>query len=183
MKRVILIVAILAYSLTFAQEKKQVDNKEKKHEVKLNAVNLIAFSWADVSYEYLINKESSFGSSVIFSLSEQRNKDIELYKNFSLTSYYRRFLSSKYAKGFFVEGFAMYNRFKDYEYESTVGGASTKIYKNGNDFTLGFSIGTKYVTKNGFAVEAYLGVGRNLIDKDDTRQIMPRGGVSVGYRF
>lgn len=183
MKRIILFLTIFISTLTFAQEKETTKTERKKHELKLNAVNLIAFSWADISYEYLINEESSFGSSILFGLSEKIKKTTDVYKDFSITSYYRRFLSSKYASGFFVEGFAMYSTFRDVEYDYVIGGANKVENKSGNDFTLGFSIGTKYVTKNGFAVEIYAGIGRNLINKDDNRPVMPRGGVSVGYRF
>jgi hypothetical protein len=51
------------------------------------------------------------------------------------------------------------------------------------DFALGLSVGWKFVTRNGFTTEAYFGVGRNLLNKEYTSQLVLRGGLALGYRF
>lgn len=187
MKKIILFFMVLSSPFVFAQEK-ETEEEPKKHEIKLSASNLIIFTWLDMSYEYLINEESSIGSSVLFDTtsSNNTNVDTDIYKDFSFTPYYRRYISSSYAKGFFVEGFMMYSTFKNYKNSYYDQATGNYVYQkiNGSDFTLGFSIGTKFVTKGGFAVETYLGIGRNLTNEEGFgREVMPRGGVSLGYRF
>ena len=44
-------------AISFAQEKNAItEEAQKKHEVKINGLSLIAFEWVDISYEYLIDK-------------------------------------------------------------------------------------------------------------------------------
>lgn len=185
-KKSLLLILLFTSTLIFAQQNdaEYPQDVDKKHEIKLSASNLISFSWFDASYEYLINKESSFGTSVILSLSNDDDRDLDFYKNFSLTSYYRRFLSEKYARGFFIEGYAMFATYDEsfYGYYDQNGNYVNGGNGNGVDFSVGFSIGSKFVTKDGFTVEFYLGIGRNLAQKHN-RDILPRGGVSLGYRF
>lgn len=55
-------------------------------------------------------------------------------------------------------------------------------------FALGFSVGGKFVLKNGFTTEVFLGVVRNLLGQRRTNyysdtNLVSRGGVSFGYRF
>ena len=104
MKKIALIFLFTLSASCFAQEKKITTNHvEKKHELKINALSLIAFSWVDVSYEYIINKESSIGIGTLISFNDDNNSILDLYRTFSLTPYYRRYFSKKYAKGFFIE--------------------------------------------------------------------------------
>jgi len=92
--------------ITFGQN--DISDDVDKHELKLNATNLNIFAYLDGAYERLINEESSFGVSLLFSFSDDALLDDE-QRTFSITPYYRRYFSKKYAKGFFVEGFAMLN--------------------------------------------------------------------------
>lgn len=150
MKKIILLL-LCSTSITFAQE---------KHEVKLNALTLIAGSGIDVSYEYLINKESSVGISTAFSTVND---------NYYVLPYYRFYFSKNYAKGFFVEGFGA-------------------LYKeNETNFALGISVGGKFTTQKGLVAELFLGIGRR-INKPKNNYIIDvpiigRIGISLGYRF
>jgi hypothetical protein len=167
--------------LTYAQED-TVDKALDKNEVKLNATNLIIFSYLDGSYEYLINEESSFGVGLLASFSEEEIFDE--YRTFSITPYYRQYFSKKYAKGFFVEGFGMLNSGKQ-EYSIVEGPNQSprRVKETYTDFALGLSIGGKFVTSRGFVAEIYLGIGRNLLENDFFVEIVGRGGISLGYRF
>lgn len=66
MKKIILFVLLVCTSIQLtAQEKekfKYPQDNAKKHELKLNAFSLIAFSSLNVSYENLLNKDSSLVS-------------------------------------------------------------------------------------------------------------------------
>ena len=95
----------------------------------------------------------------------------------------------KYAKGFFVEGFAMLNS-GDFFAELLVFdpidpavSPSPTLEENYTDFALGISVGGKFVTPRGFVVDLYLCIGRNLLNIDFAPELVGRGGVTLGYRF
>lgn len=198
MKKITLLLVLAFISLQFsAQETAGTADSmypqdvEKKYELKINTFNLIAFAAIDVSYERLINEDSSYGVSVFYNFSDYANDDIAFPKKFSITPYYRWFFSeNKYARGFFVEGFGMLNTYQDYynnydNYNNNYNRIDTET-----GFALGISVGGKFVTKGGFTAEVLLGVGRNLIkgeSKDDydyfENDVVGRFGISLGYRF
>ena len=143
--------------------------------------NLIGFKWFDVSYERLLNEESSIGVGTLFSLDNE-SEGLDEYRTFSITPYYRQFFSSKYAEGFFVEAFTMLHSGKNYEYNYD---SYANQYTNESKYTdlaVGISVGGKWVTKRGFVAEVYAGIGRDLLNQSDI-EVVGRGGVSIGYRF
>ncbi len=178
MKKVFLFALLFVTTISIAQEKTITKNTHKKHELKLNAFSLIAFKAFDVSYEYLIDEESSFGTSLFLRASEDMNAT-DFYKTFSITPYYRRYFSKGYAKGFFIEGFATVLNLKEYDF-------SVSNYKSETNFALGISAGGKFVTKKGFIAEIFLGLGRKLGSETPNGINIPivgRGGITLGYRF
>ena len=182
MKKIILSILILS-SLSFYGQEEKV--KKKSHEVKLNAFNTLIFKSIDVSYEYLIDKESSVGLSVLINLDDVYSDGPTYYETFAITPFYRRYFSRKYAWGFFMEGFGMFNvQEDDYSgyYEDDVRNNSNK---KTNNFALGISVGAKFVSTKGFAFEFFGGVGRNLFTSDSryNYEFVPRLGVAFGYRF
>ncbi|MCK4562674.1 MAG: DUF3575 domain-containing protein, partial [Flavobacteriaceae bacterium] len=100
--------------------------------------------------------------------------------------YYRHFFLSKYAWGFFVEGFGMFNtqEIDNYYYIDTNGDYYESDEKTTN-FALGLSLGAKFVSEQGFVFEFFGGIGRNLFtsNSDYSSEIVPRLGTSFGYRF
>lgn len=182
MKKITLLLLLTVSAISFAQEKNSfTEEAEKKHEVKINALSLIGFKWLDVSYEYLINKESSFGVATLINFDNE--DDFDSYRTFSVTPYYRRYFSKGYAKGFFVEGFGMLNTYKETSYYLGSSNYSNESFTN---FAVGISAGGKFVTENGFVAEIYLGLGRNLLSNNtyyNNNSIVGRGGISLGYRF
>ncbi len=184
MKNLVLITLLFITTISFSQEEKETI--VKKHELKANAFNLIVFKTADFSYEYLIDSESSFGASLLFNLQDNDNP---YYEKFAFTPFYRRYFSSKYAWGFFIETFGMYNVQKDYDggyYDYTndvyVNRSSTEESSN---IAFGISVGAKFVSKNGFIFEFFGGAGRNVYSSNErfATEIVPRLGASLGYRF
>lgn len=190
MKNLLTLICILTISIqALAQTERQSDSTEsrlsqKKHELKLNMFNLVTFKALDVSFEYILDSESSIGTSVLFNLrSKESNEDIYYREKFALTPYYRRYFSkSKYGYGFFVEAFAMYNVQVDYNYFFEENGFSDDTSSN---LAFGFSVGGKFLTRKGFAFDLFGGFGRNFIssDEDLATDVVPRLGVSLGYRF
>lgn len=182
MKKITLAIFCFTFCfLSYAQED-TINEALDKHEVKLNATNLIIFSYLDGSYEHLINEESSFGVALLASFSNEEIFDE--YRTFSITPYYRQYFSQKYAKGFFIEGFGMLNSGKDEFFISqAIDQEPVFVEEKYTDFALGISVGGKFVTPRGFVAEIYLGIGRNLFGNDALIDIVGRGGVSLGYRF
>lgn len=159
----------------------QDDGIQPRNEIKTNVSNLIAFSFVDVAYERLLNEESSFGIAVLVNVNQSSDSDfLDAYREFSITPYYRQYFSRKFARGFFVEGFGMYNTGDDSIFYDDIQQGEDRNY---TDFALGVSIGGKFVTRRGFMVEVYGGLGRNLLNADFSPELVGRGGVSLGYRF
>ncbi|MDB4291991.1 DUF3575 domain-containing protein [Maribacter sp.] len=178
MKKFILFLCCIAtFNLGQAQDN---DRPQARNELKTNVTNLILLSFADLAYERLLNEESSVGVAILSNINQGSDNDlIDDYREFSITPYYRQYFSRGYAKGFFVEGFGMYNRgdANDFFGDDII---SDNKY---TDFALGVSIGGKFVTRRGFMVELYGGLGRNLLNADFAPSLVGRGGVSLGYRF
>ncbi len=194
MKKLLFVLALLFVVFSKAQEV-EVDvlpqDQDKHHEVNFNALNLIAFKWFDVSYEYLLNEESSFG------ISAQMALDPEVYgfdsnkRKYAITPYYRHFFSKKYARGFFVEAFGSLNGgiYEEWIYEYIEDcngeyGCYHEYYKEYkyDDLAFGVGVGGKFVSKLGFVGEIHAGIARNLFE-NYAPEVIGRLGVSLGYRF
>lgn len=163
---------------------------EKQNEFKLNAFNLIALKAIDITYERILNEESAIGTSLFISGSSDNSADgLKDYRIFSLTPYYRNYFSTEYAKGFFVEAFAMVHSSYDYTYEDYNSYDYSYNYNKETNarFALGIAVGGKWVTKKGFLVEISGGIGRNLFTNDNNETegapVVGRGGISIGRRF
>lgn len=177
MKKIILSALFLVVSITlFSQE-----NEPRQSELKINMSNLIGFKWLDVTYERLLNEESSIGVGTLFSL-DNKSEGLDEYRTFSITPYYRQFFSNKFAQGFFVEAFTMLHSGKYENYYSNSGPYDTLVEEKYTDLAVGISVGGKWVTKRGFVAEVYAGIGRDLLNQSDM-EVVGRGGVSIGYRF
>lgn len=187
MKKLTLFILLISVSISSFSQETAIETEQKKYEVKINSISLIGFSWLDISYEYLINNESSFGIAGLISFNN--DESLDTYKTYSITPYYRRYFSKKYAQGFFIEGFGMLNGYKEnkYLYYDYIGlPLSQHPRKTATNFALGVTAGAKFVSPNGFVVEFYFGIGRNLFRNFDyglNDRIVGRGGVSLGYRF
>ena len=187
MKKIIvfLFLSVLSFS-SFAQEEnveeKEVEypqDEEKIHEIKINAFVLLTFSQIEASYEYLLNDESSVGVSVLIGFG---NNNLPQDRLFSLAPYYRRYFSNRFARGFFIEGFGMlHNHRIDNDYYDFNGNNFESI-EDVTGFSLGISVGGKFVSKKGFTTEISLGIGRSM-GRNDSIEAVARGGVSLGYRF
>lgn len=183
MKRILFALMLLLTFSSYAQVEIP-EPEQNRNEVYLNAFNLIAFKWFDVSYEYLLNEEASIGVSALISLDEE-SYGYDSYRKYSVTPYYRHFFSKKYAQGFFMEAFAMINGGERYDYWYVYDEYDTVYYEDEityADLAFGISVGGKFLSKRGFIGEFHGGVGRNLFN-DDAPEVIGRAGISFGYRF
>ncbi len=186
MKKTIFTIILLTVLSVKGQnsDKQYLQDIDKKHELRLDAFSLIVFSSFDVTYERLLNKDTSLGVSVFYNFNDI-SSDVYFPKTFSITPFYRWFFSdTRYARGFFVEGFGMLNTFEDEVYFFNSNNFDVERETN---FALGVSVGGKFVIRSGFTAEIFIGVGRNLFNGDADNfidnELVSRGGISLGYRF
>lgn len=186
----LLLVLILTSFYGFSQEKQEesIAFSNKQHELKINMTNLIFLEFADLTYERALNEESAIGVGVLFNFDSNNDNDLDEYRKFSITPYYRHYFSKQYAEGFFVEGFTMLhtgeensNIFILYDDSNpSLGGQFNE--ETYTDLAIGLSLGFKAVSTRGFVAEIYLGLGRDLLGNSDI-EVVGRGGISLGYRF
>ncbi|MDT0553240.1 DUF3575 domain-containing protein [Urechidicola vernalis] len=161
---------------SFSQEVEITKEKTVRNEIKLNLMYLLG-STIDIAYEHILNENSSLGISLMHTLNEKNS----MWK-YGITPYYRMFFGKKEASGFFIEGnMAFYSEEINYGTWIYFGTPPPVEFETG--FGAGFAIGGKFVNKNGFLVELYLGAGRNFINTDIIEEYYPRAGISIGKRF
>lgn len=176
MKQPFLLIAFLSlFSLSvFAQENNDDSSFEfSNHEVRLDGIKLIAGTILEANYEYVFNKNSGAGISVLINL----DSDNDYPEDFSVAPFYRFYFLSKQdygANGFFVEGFGKI-------------AAGDERLTTSNDFnytdvSLGMSLGKKWINSAGFVFELLVGVSRTL-GGNPGNDVYFRGGLFVGYRF
>jgi hypothetical protein len=170
------IILLSISSFSFSQEEEPKNIAQRIHEIRLDGVKLIAGPIAEVTYEFVKNENSGYGVSILANLGSDYNED------FSITPFYRMYFFTKQdygANGFFVEGFGKLVTGDEYDYVFD----EEDEKNNYTDFSLGMSLGKKWVNKNGFVFELLLGVSRALGSDDSGPEAYLRGGLFVGYRF
>ncbi len=175
MKKISTLILFCLFSiLTFSQETK---TKLPNNELRLNLL-YAAVGIPEISYEKIINDESSFGVSFAFSL------DSYIDINYIILPNYRHYFSKKRAAGFFIEANASLGKFKGryYGYLSD-GSYDGRDVGNVTGAGLGFSIGQKFVTKQNWTANFTLGVSRNIVNNIFIDSSYPRIEISLGKRF
>lgn len=163
---------MLLTGMVYGQE--QSFSPTKKNEFKLNSAYLIA-GIAEGSYEFILNEESAVGLTLGVAFED----DISF--RYNITPYYRFYFGKKLAAGFFAEAFSMINEQRDDGGFINISGQPAEVEFQ-TAFALGFAIGGKFITKNGFSAEIYGGVGRNF-GNNDLFETVPRFGLNIGKRF
>jgi len=174
LKGVLIIFLCAMTSLTlWAQTKDEQNNGN--NELKINMGSLL-FEFPELSYEYIINEESSVGISLAFPLDKEISYRFIAYPN------YRIYFGKKRASGFFMEAnSAIFSQQIDRGDYFSFGNINKDGSKMG--FGLGIAVGGKFLTKNGFIGEIYIGGGRNFVNTDEIDNGYPRAGISIGKRF
>jgi hypothetical protein len=173
-KNFTLVLFCLLTILTYSQETKP---KLPTHELRLNLL-YTAVGLPEISYEKIINNESSYGVSFAFSV------DSYIDINYVILPYYRHYFSKKRAAGFFMEVNASVENFKGtyYGYHSDGGYYGSNV-GNKMGAGLGFSIGEKFVTKQNWTANITLGFSRKLINNIYLDGSYPRFEIALGKRF
>ena len=191
MKKYLLVpfMVLLSLSTAVAQDTKTEEATsitDRKHEVRLGAVKLLAGPIFEGVYEYVQDSNRGFGAAVLINFSGSNN---EFHEDYSLTPFYRMYFQTKEdygAKGFFVEGFTSFFGGKNYTgfyLEDDNGGVSFKENEeNFFDISIGLALGKKWINSAGFVFEIKLGGGRNLLNGSEFEALF-KGDFYIGYRF
>lgn len=192
MKKVYLLVLMFFPAAVFAQQFEQENvfpRDVDKNELSIGALNLVAFGALDIAYERILTPYSSWAVEG-FILALNRNSDdvSEVYnKDFSLTGKYKYFFGDNTAWGFYVNGLAMIStgEYRD-EYDYYYNDQGILMYyeeeKRYTDLALGFGLGGKFVSRQGFFVDLNAGIGRNLLSSDSPT-IVGQFNFNLGVRF
>lgn len=170
MKKIVLFLCFTA--IGYAQENSIFD---RKHEVKVGAIKLLAGPILEGTYEYINNGDFTYGISVLGNLDTKN----DYYEDFSLTPFARFYFQETKefgAKGLFVEGFAKYSTGR-YDYDSY------DLDRKYSAAALGVSVGQKWINRTGFVFEVLAGIGRTLGNSDVKPDFIFRGDLNLGYRF
>ena len=147
-----------------------------KHEIRLNALDLVVHPALHVYYERVVDESNGYGVSLFANFGD----DDTTYQNFALTPYYRfYFLNRKdfRASGMFVEVFSSFASANFHSYDSN-------LKDEGEfQFSMGLALGKKWVNRNGFSFEAFVGVGRYFSSQEGIPDAHGRFGLSIGKRF
>jgi hypothetical protein len=190
MKRLVLIALVLGAFIGVKAQKRadSISNAIQKNaeaigqggnnEIKVNLLNAV-IGIPEISYERLIGDNMGIGLSFLVGISD----DIDYY-HFGATPHFRVYFGAKKASGFFVEANTAIYSLRERSYSVYLGDSIHSVsYRNGQTvFGLGAAAGAKFLTRNGFLGEAYLGLGR-FFDDVPIVDAYPRIGITIGKRF
>lgn len=189
MKKIVLLIAFIVATAAFAQY-------DKQNEIRLNAFSVLAARNLDISYERLLNEESAVGASFAFDLTGGDKFNLfGINQNYAITPYYRYYFPFEVSNGLFLEAFLSANGGKnkikktDPDIEDIINeGEEVEdepdyLAFEYSDFAFGIGAGYKYASAGGFVAEIYAGAGRNLSGDVRTPVVLPRLGLSFGFRF
>lgn len=195
MKKITLLLTLLTVGC-FTTANAQADSTSvinKKHELKIGAVKLLAGAIVEVTYERIHSESFTYGISLLGNLDGKNN---DYPEDFSVTPFARMYFTEpRYygAKGFFVEGFAKFATGNAYigeteeHYFEDQNGYGYYTYndrqENYSAGSLGLALGWKWINKAGFVFEILAGAGRNIGGNIHTPEANFRGDFNLGYRF
>lgn len=192
MKKVYLLILMLFPAITFAQQMEQENVYPRdidRNELSIGALNLVAFGALDVAYEHILTPYSSWAIEGFILALNRNNEDVsDAYeKDFSLTGKYKYFFGDNTAWGFYINGLAMistgeYRDDYDYYYDSQGNLVYYEDEERYTDLALGFGLGGKFVSQQGFFVDLNAGIGRNLLSSDSPT-IVGQFNFNLGVRF
>ncbi len=193
MRKILFLGLLLASSFSYAQQADTIKKAIQKNaesighggvnEFKLNLLYAV-IGMPEISYERILADNMGIGASMFVALDDDSE-----YR-FGFTPHFRVYFGQKKANGFFIEGNASVISSREdyflYSYSSYAGTYPTEGYANrrsSTNFGMGAAVGGKFLTRNGFLGEAYLGVGRLFGNTSYVSEAYPRIGITLGKRF
>lgn len=177
MKNLIFTFLLLLLSLNLGAQTDSDSLYQRKNDIVVDPIMLIAIPAVNISYERLISKGSGIGVNALVSL--QRDDE----SNFTqISPYYRMYFGKKYASGFFLEGFVPITTTKeDYTYITT--SAPRDVKETATTVGIGFGVGGKWVVRKNLLIEVSGGIARRFTNKEYIEYLTGRFMGGIGYRF
>jgi hypothetical protein len=148
------------------------------NEIKLNLLYTV-IGIPEISYERLLKDNMGVGISLFAAIDKSQDY------NFALTPHFRVYFGAKKAAGFFIEGNAAVITSNSVNRYIILNG--TTVYSDpsikSTNLGLGAAAGAKFLTRNGFTGEIYLGLGRIFGNDNGGLEGYPRSGITIGKRF
>jgi len=185
MKKIILSITLfMAVTCAYAQKDSLAKAIEMRsaaighsgnNEIKVNLLYLV-LGLPEISYERLISDNMGVGIAVVVAVDDQDLRH-------SFLGNYRLYFGNKKANGFFIEGnMGVVTEKEHHFYYFPENNGSLQVTESTPTyFGLGAAAGAKFLTRNGFLGEAYLGAGRLLGESHS--EYYPRVGITIGKRF
>lgn len=180
MKKTILLFVLVSISFyTFSQEPGESNNLQlKKNEIRLNILSS-TLGMPEISYEYSLSDDFGLGVYTLAGL------DYDVYNiKYGVLPYGRLYIGNKLDRGFFIEVNSGIFSHKVTVYETHYSdGIVQSITKSEYKIEpeLGFAVGYKFLTKNNWVGDIFVGVGRGLSLGDGP--VHTRVGISIGKKF
>ena len=155
-----------------------------EREIKLVVTDILFVPGLHGYYEKIVDENSSFGFGVLTALDDSV---VGVNRRFAFSPFYRLYFLNRQdfgAQGTFVELFSSFASVKNFEFDDLFIGSNddSTVFR----FSLGATLGKKWVTRNGYTYETFIGAGRYLDNKDeigDNPQTHIKLGLSIGKRF
>ena len=160
------------------------------NELRVNFFDLLVLPGFHGYYERIIDENSSYGTGLFINFSDNLSSDI-VQRRFAISPYYRLYFLNRRdygAKGLFVELFGSFASAKDMDDNDLY-----DVYYDDFDdrdnifrFSVGATIGRKWITRSGYTFEPFIGVGRYLDShgsSDRNPEAHLRLGFSIGKRY
>ena len=178
---------ILGITGMYAQTENPTSTSERKNDVMISPIELIASPLLNISYERLISENSGVGVNGMFYFRD--NKDVYDSRFSQISPYYRMYFGKKYAAGFFVEGFVPITSTKDYYYTYNYDYVFSTNSEEVRRTTVGIGIGLggKWITRNNIVFEVSGGLARRFGSSNKefygSDNLTGKGMLGIGYRF
>ncbi|MEM7087246.1 MAG: DUF3575 domain-containing protein [Bacteroidota bacterium] len=186
MKKTLLTLFLGVTAIGLSQDTNPSDDHPRtnqKHEIRLDALEALAVNTIELNYEYIISKFSGVGAAISIGFD---GDDIENYHKFAFSPYYRQYFFNKKdfgARGLFAEGLLQFATGEEVYSNFLENGNIETGSNDWTNFGIGFALGQKWVSKNGFVLEISIGGGRYFGNAEGSPEGFVRGGILVGYRF
>ena len=137
------------------------------NEFRVNFFDLLFLPGFHGYYEKIIDENSSYGTGLFINFSDNLSSDIVYQRRFAISPYYRLYFLNRRdygAKGLFVEVFSSFAS-ANYMDDDDLYDVSDDDFDDRNNifrFSVGATIGRKWITRSGYTFEPFVGVGRYL---------------------
>ncbi len=184
-KNLWLLIILITPIIGAAQEQKSADPRDTaKNELSVGALNLLAFGAIDITYERVLSPHSSWAvETFILAFNRDKENTVDAYeKDFSIAGKYKYFFSDRStASGFYVNALTMVSS-GDYTVEEDYSTDQPAPEERYTDLALGFGVGGKFISRQGFFLDLGMGIGRNLFSSNSPT-IVGQFNFNLGFRF